>query len=104
MMMREVIQTQELRSPIQGEQKHVDDRKWNNCKGWRPRHSSSLVHVAGDGEFLTRRFGRHIVHVIDQRNKQVKEQFATGLHLHLHGSASLEGVARADDECKVMCS
>ncbi len=45
---------------------------------------------------------RHVVEVITHGDKQIKEQFPAGLHLHLHRAASLEGGATADDEGQVM--
>jgi hypothetical protein len=40
--------------------------------------------------------------VIAHRDEEVEEQFATLLHLDLHGATSLEGVSAADDESEVM--
>lgn len=37
-------------------------------------------------------------------HKQIKEQLAPILHLHLHGSTSLEGLAAANNESQVMGS
>jgi hypothetical protein len=47
----------------------------------------------------------HIINVIAQRDEEVKEQLrAAGHHLHLHGTAALEGAAAADDEREVVGS
>lgn len=41
--------------------------------------------------------------MIDHSDEEVEEQrCAATLHLHLHGTAALESVARADDESEVM--
>ena len=39
----------------------------------------------------------HIINMIAQRDEEVKEQLrAAGHHLHLHGTAALEGAAAAE--------
>jgi hypothetical protein len=43
-----------------------------------------------------------VIHVIYHGNKQVEEQLTAVLHLVLHCAAALEGVARTDDERKVV--
>ena len=45
---------------------------------------------------------RKVVHVVAHCHKQIKEQLAATLHLHLHGSTSLEGLATANNESQVM--
>ena len=46
---------------------------------------------------------RDIVDVIAHRYKQVKEHLrAALLHLHLHSTALLEGLAATDDECEIV--
>lgn len=41
--------------------------------------------------------------MIGEGDKQVEEELAASVeHLHLHGAAALEGVARADDESEVV--
>ena len=42
--------------------------------------------------------------VIANRNEQVKEQQATGFHLHLHSAASLEDIPTPYDQSEVVCS
>ena len=43
--------------------------------------------------------------MVDHGDEEVEEQCgASVFHLHLHRSASLECVARADDESEVVCS
>ena len=44
----------------------------------------------------------NIINVIAHSHKQVEEQFATILHLHLHGSAPLESLPTSDDQSKIM--
>jgi hypothetical protein len=43
-------------------------------------------------------------HMVTHCNKQIKEQFPSLLHFHLHGATSLEGVAAANDEGEVVGS
>jgi hypothetical protein len=43
-----------------------------------------------------------VIHVIYHGNEQVEEQLTAVFHLVLHRAAALEGVARADDERKVV--
>ena len=43
-------------------------------------------------------------HVITHRYKQIKEQFATFFHLHLHGATPLECVSAPDDQSEVVGS
>ena len=51
------------------------------------------------------RNARHIINMVAQCNKQVKEQLtATSMHLHLHRATSLERVSASDDECEIVCS
>jgi 5-methylcytosine-specific restriction endonuclease McrA len=40
-----------------------------------------------------------IIHVVAHRNKQVEEQLATNLHLHLHGAAALERLPASNNKC-----
>ena len=41
--------------------------------------------------------------MVHHGDEQVKEERrAAGVHFHLHGTATLEGVAAADDESEVM--
>lgn len=40
-----------------------------------------------------------VIHVVAHSNEQVKEQFATNLHLHLHGAAALERLPASDNQC-----
>lgn len=42
--------------------------------------------------------------MITHSNKQIKEHFATILHLTLHRTAALEGAAATDDESEVVSS
>jgi hypothetical protein len=42
--------------------------------------------------------------VVDHGDKEIEEELATVLHLALHGTATLECVARSDDECEVVCT
>ena len=39
-----------------------------------------------------------IINMVANRHKEIKEQFATNLHLHLHGAAALEGLPASDDQ------
>lgn len=48
--------------------------------------------------------GRMSHHMITHCNKQIKEQFSSRLHFHLHRATSLEGIAAADDESEVVGS
>lgn len=45
---------------------------------------------------------REVVHVVAHCHKQVEEQLASFLHLHLQGSAALKSLTTADDKSKVM--
>jgi hypothetical protein len=36
--------------------------------------------------------------MIAERNEEIKEQFASHLHFHLHSSAALEGFPATDDQ------
>ena len=51
-----------------------------------------------------RRLSLHdVVDVVAHGNEQVEEQLRVALlHLHLHRAAAFEGLAAADDECKVV--
>src|SRR5271154_1617952 len=40
--------------------------------------------------------------MIAHSHKQIEKQFATILHLHLHGSAPLESLTTPDDQSKIM--
>lgn len=40
----------------------------------------------------------NIIDMVGHRNEQIEKQFATGLHLHLHGSAPLESLTTSDDQ------
>lgn len=40
----------------------------------------------------------NVVDMVAHGHKQIEEQFATILHLHLHGSAPLESLATSDDQ------
>jgi len=40
----------------------------------------------------------NVINMIAHCYKQIEEQFATILHLHLHGSAPLESLATSDDQ------
>jgi hypothetical protein len=44
----------------------------------------------------------NVIDMIAHSHKQIEEQFAPILHLHLHGSAPLESLATPDDQSKVM--
>jgi hypothetical protein len=47
----------------------------------------------------------NVIHMVAQRHKEIKEQLAaSGMHLQLHSSASLEGVPTADYKGQVMSS
>jgi len=39
-----------------------------------------------------------IIHVVAHGDEQVKEQFATNLHLHLHGAAALERLSASNNQ------
>jgi len=39
-----------------------------------------------------------IIHVVAHCDKQVKEQFATNLHFHLHGAAALERLPASNNQ------
>jgi len=39
-----------------------------------------------------------IIHVVAHCNKQIKEQLATSLHLHLHGAAALKRLPASNNE------
>jgi len=39
-----------------------------------------------------------IIHVVAHRHEEIKEQFATILHLLLHGAAPLERLRRTDNQ------
>lgn len=57
----------------------------------------------GAGSLAWRLCGQtKVIHVIYHGNEQVEEQLTTVLHLVLHRAAALEGVARTDDERKVV--
>jgi hypothetical protein len=43
-------------------------------------------------------------HMVTHCNKQIKEQFPSLFHFHLHRATSLEGVAAANDEGEVVGS
>lgn len=45
---------------------------------------------------------RKIIDMVAHRHEQVKEQFSPHLHLHLHGSTTLECFPAADDQSEVM--
>jgi hypothetical protein len=40
--------------------------------------------------------------MINQSNKEVKEQFPALFHLHLHRAAALECLPASDDECEIV--
>jgi hypothetical protein len=40
----------------------------------------------------------NVIDVIAHRHEQIEKQFATDLHLHLHGSAPLESLTTSNDE------
>lgn len=69
---------------------HVSSREERRGRrGWK----KSLVAALGALE---------VIHVVAHGDEQVEEELATALHLVLHGSAALEGVAGADDEGEVV--
>lgn len=43
-----------------------------------------------------------VIHVVYHGNEQIEEQLTAIFHFVLHRTAALEGVARTDDECKVV--
>jgi len=59
---------------------------------WRAK--SSVL----DGSRSTLVEFKRIVQMIAEGHKQIKEQFATNLHLHLHGAATLESLSASDDQ------
>jgi hypothetical protein len=67
------------------------------------RTLGQIVHVIRhcNTEETRQQNGSRRVHHMDNL-QQIEEELATLLHLLLHGSASLECVSRADDECKVV--
>lgn len=44
----------------------------------------------------------NVIDVIAHSHEQIEKQFATTLHLHLHGSAPLESLATSNDQSQVM--
>lgn len=54
----------------------------------------------GNGVYL--RHIHNIINVVAHSHKEIKEQFAANLHLHLHRAAALERPPAADDQSKVM--
>jgi hypothetical protein len=39
-----------------------------------------------------------VIDVVAHRDKQIEKQFASNLHLHLHGSAPLESLTTSNDQ------
>jgi hypothetical protein len=40
----------------------------------------------------------NVIDMVAHRDKQIEKQFATNLHLHLHGSAPLESLTTSNDQ------
>lgn len=73
---------QKKKNPFQKHRHRLSEHHQKNRKhAW-----SNLPHI------------RKIIHMVTHGYEQIKEQFAAALHLQLHGAATFEGAAAADDE------